>query len=141
MTKEELAALMTGREYRDEISAMEEKEAKENNLIVVFGASDDLLELCGAVSDEFGIWGGGKIELDEFGDSIHHFPDRQMHQDLIRKGWKPPRIAMTINAEFSPESIKGATWLFTTDAPNVPFDIMEDGEIYCRGFVADWKGF
>ena len=42
MTKEELAATLNGREYNHEITKEEEAEARENGLVVIFGASDDL---------------------------------------------------------------------------------------------------
>ena len=46
--------MLNGRSYRNEITSSEEKLAKENNLVVVYGASDDLVELAGAMSEEFG---------------------------------------------------------------------------------------
>jgi hypothetical protein len=40
MTAKELAALLNGRKYLEEITAAEERQAKESGLLVVFGASD-----------------------------------------------------------------------------------------------------
>lgn len=54
MNAKEFAAMLNGREYRREITKAEEKEAKAAGLIVAFGASDDNLELRGAVDDEIG---------------------------------------------------------------------------------------
>jgi hypothetical protein len=45
MTKEAFAELLNGRQYRAELSSEEEQLAMENKLVIVFGASDDLLEL------------------------------------------------------------------------------------------------
>lgn len=59
MTAAELAALLNGREYRKEMSRDEEQVAKAAGLVVVFGASDDLMELRGAISDEVGCYDGG----------------------------------------------------------------------------------
>ena len=67
MTKEELAARLTGREYRDEITAAEEAEARAAGLVVVFGASDDLMEFEGAIRDEIGCYDGGTAMVDENG--------------------------------------------------------------------------
>ena len=47
MTKEQLAELLNGNEYRDEMTKEQEQAAKQNNLLVLFGASDDLLEMRG----------------------------------------------------------------------------------------------
>ena len=54
MTKEQLAELLNGNEYRDEMTKEQEQAAKQNNLLVLFGASDDLLEMRGAIRDEVG---------------------------------------------------------------------------------------
>ena len=45
MTAKELAQRITGRHYMEELSEEEEILANKNGLIVVFGASDDLMEL------------------------------------------------------------------------------------------------
>ena len=58
MTKEELAALINGRKYRHELTDKEEKAAKDARLVVVFGASDDLMEFRGAINDECGAYDG-----------------------------------------------------------------------------------
>lgn len=141
MTKEELAALINGREYGDEITYDEINAAEKSNLLVVFGRSDDLIELYGAINDEFGCYNANsfKISLDEFGDSIFHFTSQTEYDKLVAKGWTPPKPVMVITVDFAPKNLK-ATWLFTVDVPFVPFDIMEDGKLYCRGFVADWPG-
>ena len=58
MIKEELAALINGREYTHELTD-KEKSAKDARLVVVFGASEDLMEFRGAINDECGAYGGG----------------------------------------------------------------------------------
>ena len=49
MTKESLAALITGREIGDEVTPAESIEAKNARLVVVYGASDDLTEFSGFI--------------------------------------------------------------------------------------------
>jgi hypothetical protein len=44
MNAKELAKLLNGREYRKEITKEEIQKAKENNLVIIFGYSDDNLE-------------------------------------------------------------------------------------------------
>lgn len=52
MTKESLASTLNGREYGEELLATEELAAKTNGLLVIFGASDDIVEMRGAIKDE-----------------------------------------------------------------------------------------
>ena len=61
MTKEQFAEMLNGSEYRNEISRDQAKIAKDHNLLVCFGASDDLLEMRGIINDELGAWDGWKI--------------------------------------------------------------------------------
>lgn len=49
LTVHSVAAQMDGREYSGEISKQEERQLKEAGLVVVFGYSDDNLELRGVV--------------------------------------------------------------------------------------------
>ena len=49
MTKESLAALLNGREIGNEIEHGEAKAAKEHGLVVVYGYSDDGMEVRGAI--------------------------------------------------------------------------------------------
>lgn len=64
MTIREFAAKLDGRQYGDEMRNEEEKLAKELDFLVVFGASDDLAELRGAIDDECGCFNGGKLKLE-----------------------------------------------------------------------------
>lgn len=50
-------------QYGNELSAEEETIAKENGLVVVFGASDDLCEIRGAEDDEIGCFDGGEAAI------------------------------------------------------------------------------
>lgn len=52
MTTKEFALMLNGREYGCEITKAEEAIAKANGYVVVFGYSDDNVELRGAINDE-----------------------------------------------------------------------------------------
>lgn len=67
MTPKELAERLNGREYGSEITLEEMHIAKEFGLVVVFGASDDLMEFRGAIDDEGGCFGGGTVYFDQNG--------------------------------------------------------------------------
>ncbi len=134
MTKESLAALLNGREYCNEITAIEEAEAKAAGLLVIFGASDDLTELRGALHDEAGAWGGATHRIDAKGfvpdwDSVDHDSEDECADYFARKSG-----GLKVHAKWD-ES--GYSWVIETTAPYAPFDILEDDEKYCRGIVID----
>jgi hypothetical protein len=132
MTKEELAAMLDGREYRNEISKQEEEAAKESGLVVVFGASDDLMEFRGAIYDEDDCYEGGTAHMDENGllenecDNVDcpHFDKLKEKAKKIKALW------------FAEETKTGyISWTYETDIPHSTFKIMEGKEIYCIGIV------
>ena len=127
MTKEQLAEILNGREYREEITRGEEATAKENGLVVVFGASDDLTEFRGAITDEGGAFGGGEILLDTDGlfvecDSGCEYSEAAKEKcKTIKAIWGEGRFS----------------WQYDTTIPHAKFEILEDGETYCEGIVFD----
>lgn len=136
-TKEELALLLNGREYDAEITKEEEKIAKENGLVVVFGASDDLMEFRGAIDDEFDCYEGG----DALVDSEGVLPDKDQIEDddeELEEWLKRKKKAVKITSVFCPKDID-ASWIYKTKIPHATFDIKEDGELYCRSIVFNLK--
>lgn len=67
MNLQEFAKMLDGRTYGNEITKEEQKLAKDLGFVVVFGASDDLMEFRGAIADEFGCYDGGTVCLNENG--------------------------------------------------------------------------
>ena len=67
MDAKELAAKLNGREYCREITDEEVRQAKEAGLVVVFGASDDLIEFRGAIRDEGDCYDGREVLIDAKG--------------------------------------------------------------------------
>lgn len=133
MNAKELAMLLTGCEYRQEIDRTEEHQAKAAGLVVAFGASDDLLELRGAVHDETGAWGGCRVRVDRAG-LIPDFEnvDRD-DEDELRRYFK--REGGGIEVEAAWEGEPGYSWIIKTAVPHETFEIVDDGESYCRGIV------
>lgn len=126
MNAKEFAAMLNGREYGSEITPSEIKLAKDSGLIVAFGYSDDNLELHGMVDDEVSAYDGTEVmvrldKMEVVGDDA--CPDCMERCKSI-----------TINAEWSPKD-PSASWLITSSEPFETFDIMEDGELFCRGCV------
>ncbi|MEG1513986.1 MAG: hypothetical protein RSD95_03770 [Clostridia bacterium] len=104
----ELAAFLDGSEYQ---LCLEEKTtdmAKEKEIVIVYGMSDDLMEFEGA-------W-YGEIEAYE-GTTV------------------TSSLGRTISAIWCANGHEGPDWSYKTDIPHEIFRIMEDGNIYCEGIV------
>jgi hypothetical protein len=129
MTKEELAQKLNGREYCREITREELEDAKRNNLVVVYGASDDLMEFRGAIEDEIDAYEGATVSIDKNGllqnqcenDRCPYFSDRTAKAAKIEAVWCPQG--------------EDLSWAYKTEIPHATFDVLEDGELYCRGIV------
>ena len=67
MTKEELAARLNGCERRDDFPKELIEAARENNLVIIYGASDDLVCFAGAITDEADASDGGTFFLSKKG--------------------------------------------------------------------------
>jgi len=101
---------------------------KANRLVAVFGGSDDLIEMRGAVNDEVGAYNGGEacfnvqglLQNDCENDNCPHFAKAKV-------------LAPTVHALWCEED--GFSWTYLTDIPHETFLIMEDDETYCRGIV------
>ena len=127
MTVNELAEKLNGNEYDNEIPKELEQEAKENNLVVVFGASDDLMEFRGAIYDEIDanenveafITSKGLLRNECDNDECPYFEFEKTMTKIIEAIW----------------DTDGYSWIYETDIPHSTFDILEDGEKYCRGIV------
>lgn len=129
MNAKELATLLNGNEYRNEISDELEQKAKENALVVVFGHSDDNAEFRGAIHDEVGCYDGGVIPITKKG--ILHNECEEHDCPYFEK---IKEKSSTVASVWCPEELE-CSWLFKSEISHETFDIMEDGELYCRGIV------
>ena len=128
MTKELFAAKLAGREYGSEITVTESKCAKSHGLVVVFGYSDDNVELRGAISEEVGAYDGTDVLITPSGLLENKCEDEDCPYFEAEKA-----KAVKIEALFGKEG--EYTWTFKTAIPHATFEIVEDGEPYCRGIV------
>lgn len=138
MTKEELAFLLDGREYNNETSDKDEKLAFDNNLVICFGASDDLCEFRGKLYDEKGCYNGGDIYFCQ-GEIAN--PDEEDTDDAGIESFEKKSFPK-IKAVWCPKNEHGqveCSWKYETEIPHATFDIFEDGELYCRGIVFDFS--
>lgn len=142
MTREKLAVALDGNEYMSEISGALEREARAAGFIVIFGYSDDNVELRGAVDDEIGANEGTKFLIDAKGvlpcwDDFCHNEEEEAE---FKKYFERKPNAKQIEAVWCDggESSEYA-WSFKTEIPHSCFDILEDGDKFCRGIVIDVK--
>ncbi len=129
MTRDELAAKLTGREYRNEMDESEEILARKAGLLVVFGASDDLVEFRGAFRDETGAWEGRDVLITRKGIL-------ESHEECDCKwcGYKAlAKTASKIKAEWCPNDTH--SWVMSTKLPHSTFEILDEGEAYCQGLI------
>lgn len=129
MTKEELAAKLNGREYRDELTTEEAAEAKAAGLVVVYGYSDDNMEFEGAIRDEIGCYEGGTAYLTSAGILVNDCDD-----DECPHFKKLKAKAATIEALWCAIE-DGPAWTYKTEIPHATFEITEEGSPFCRGIV------
>lgn len=133
ITAKEFAAMLNGREYHNELTQEESDLALLNRLVVVYGASDDLMEFEGAIDYEIDCWKGTTVYLNQDGiigtahndDTCNYKPHCEFFQIVIK----------------SAKWIKGIwregeyDWHYETDIPHETFDILEEGDKYCKGIV------
>jgi len=136
MTKETFASMIDCRDRRTGIAKDEELLAKNEGFIVVYGESDDLMEFRGVIDDEIGAYNGttaiilktnnGYKVLSESSIEEINEPLRDYDLDLIS--------GLEIESKFDDD---GYTWTMNVahGMPVAYFDILEDGEKFCKGIV------
>jgi len=122
-----IAEKLNGCNYTEEVSEELHKLAKESGIVIVFGGGDDLMEFRGAIYDEVGCYEGGKAYITQ--DGLFESPSNcdeccKYLQNVMSK-------AKTIKAIWDVEGY----WIYMTSIPHERFDVLEDGEKYCRGIV------
>lgn len=132
MTAKELAKMLDRREYGMEIMPGEERDIKDAGLVVVYGYSNDNVELRGAINEEVWAWDGTTIYLNTAGVLLK--PDcEDCNRGDCPYFSQALEKAKTIEAVWN--SPGDPCWTFETDIPHETFTIMEDGEPFCVGIV------
>lgn len=125
MDIKEFAKSISGKEYGYPQFTKEEIEtAKESGFVIVYGASDDLMEFEGAIQDEGGCFDGGKV----------YFNKSEVCQDREEEKSYPNWINAVWDRD-EDENGNMITWSYETEIPHETFMIYEVGEPYCRGIV------
>ncbi len=127
MNAREFAAMLDGRQYLNEITDMENELARENGLVVMFGYSDDNVELRGYFDDELPVSESREIKI--FFNHGAYLLEEPCCRGCSVVMMMKDRVKC-VNAIYE----QGA-WRFETKIPHETFRIMEDGELFCTGIV------
>jgi hypothetical protein len=135
MSKEELAQQLDRSEYPFRVSKELAAAAKAAGLLIVYGASDDLMEFDGVFRDDVGAWDGTTAKIDAEGvfPNWYDFCHTEEGEAAYEKYFLRKPKAREITARWADEG-----YSFTFDIPGVPyatFDVVEEGDNYCRGIV------
>lgn len=139
MTKEQLAAKITGREYGEELFPEEEQAARAAGLVIVFGASDDLLEFRGAINDEMGAYEGTSAYI--VNGALWSGPDCEDGPNGCKHAQEAAKRATESGKEIvAAWGDDDYSWIITAPSiPHVTFEVVEGDEKYCRGIVFELK--
>ena len=127
MNEKEITAVLDGMEYGADLPAAIVLDAKRNGIVIVFGASDDLMEFRGAIEGEVVCYGGGIAYLDKNG--------------LVRDKCDNREVILRTKAIRAIWDSEGYSWIFKMDIPYETFEILEKVSSlrtwnrYCRGIV------
>lgn len=132
---QELAAMLDMSEYPTRPSKEVIEFAKANGLVIVYGASDDLIEFEGAIRDEGYVYDGGTVRLDVEGLLPDNADDLDTDEERARYYYRGGK-SKTIEALWCDEVNGGGfTWAYRTDIAHETFEVMDGDEPYCRGIV------
>lgn len=138
MTVKEWAEKLNGRDMGHEMTAAEDLLADADGVVIVFGAGDDMVEFRGAVSGEDGVCEGGTTKLtvkktifyEELNSEDPEFNRAEIEaMPEVKTVWCPKDAAGKVFA----------SWAVETAILHETFDILEEGELFCRGAVFAWK--
>ena len=114
MNIKEWAKKLNNIEYpADEIWDMR-KQFEEDGVVVVYGASDDLIEFEGAIQDEG----------DCYDDKVFY-----LNKEGLTTSYSKNYVKVTHPHDGTVQ------FNYETNIPCEWFDVVEDGELYCKGFV------
>lgn len=122
MTAKEFAAQIGGRQRGKELTADEKRLAKDSGLVIVYGASDDLMEIDGALDDEVDCFDGGTFHINRNG--------------LVRCPYFKAELASAMEITAVWNSKGDPCWTYKTDIPHEEFAVYDEPDtLYCIGIV------
>lgn len=129
-TAKSMAFCLNNRDNEDGFFEFERKCAERNNLVIVCGYSDDLIDLYGAISEEGDCFNGGDFHLEQENDHWILKEELGKCNNISAKWCEKSKI--TDDWEIIP-------WSYETDIPHTTFYMTHEGEPFCEGLVFDMK--
>lgn len=139
MTAKELANKLNGHEYRNEFPIKLIKEVKDSGLVIVYGYSDDLMEIEGAIEGEGDCYGGREFKIDAEGlipskDDMEDEEDDDALEIWVMRRKNSKKIKAVWCAGKNKEG-----WSYETTIPHEKFKILETEhevrDVQCIGIV------
>lgn len=119
------AQMLDGKQYTyPQFSEEELRIAKDNGFVIVYGASDDLMEFAGAIEDEGSCFDGGDVWFNR--ERVTDGPITTAERSIE---------ALWCDKDVLDEEGQVIAWTYKTDIPHETFMIYEDDEPYCRAIV------
>lgn len=131
MNSKQLAQKLNNIQYPARIPEALLEAAKANGLVIVYGASDDLIEFEGAVCEEVGCYEGIEVLIDRKG--VLPLRSKIEDDETLENYFNRKTTAQAIEALWCEED--GYSWTYQTEIPHETFEVMEDDDHYCRGIV------
>ena len=126
----QFAEALVPRDYLDGLYDVERECAKRNGLTVVYGYSDDLVELDGAIRAEGNCFKGGAFHLKR---------DKGKWKLVDGIGKRNNITAMWYDSAAINDDGERIPWTYNTDIPFEKFNMTNGGDPYCKGFVFEVK--
>lgn len=128
-----LAIMLDETKYPVRLSDEAQATIKTHGLVVIFGASDDLMEAVGAFRDEAGCYEGGKFLLDAEGflpswEDVREEEDEEAAKAYLAR--KDAAKEITVH-----KGKDGYHFTYSLDVPHSTFYVEDDGTGYCLGLV------
>ena len=134
----EWAEKFNNMEYGSNLIWDNKNKLEEEGIVVVVGASDDLCELSGAISDEYDCysdttlyWNGkdfiSESRMEDFIDYVEsEYPEfKNLVKNMFDKNCSFIKIKHPSGCQFE----------YETNIPCVKFKVIEDDNLYCVGFL------
>lgn len=128
----EFASKINGKQYGHLMFSKEETDlVKENGIVIIYGLSDDLMEIDGAIWDEVYAYRGRTVYLTE--DGLVEY-DEELENGFVNENKKSKNV---IHAIWCGKDENGETipWTYETDIPHETFFVYEEEELFCIGIV------
>lgn len=129
---QQLADKLDGIRYGASLPLEITAQAKRDGIVLVFGASDDLMEFDGAIYDEVGVYEGGSVFVTPNGllKPPSDGGECESKCPYFSEVMKNTRILTALWC-----SDDECPWKYRTDIPHAEFRVYEDEQLYCVGIA------